>query len=184
LKKTTPHYQGGSENKTAFVFSCPGKCEEKECRPVAKTTGKNLETLMKILNEKLKSDDFIRSKVTITNSWARVEYPAKTGRTEAKKDEILKEKNLLRLLDEVKDIEKMIICSGNNAKLVVSALLEKKMLNNKLKIFFLPHLGTRGINMKIKKDAAGDIIKPGDENATYRRLEAIASDIISKIKAK
>jgi hypothetical protein len=180
--KITPHYQEGTEVKIAFVFSCPGQCEEKECRPVAKTTGRNLETLMKILNEKMQTADFTLEKITITNSWSRVEYPAKTGRTEAKQKEILIEKNLERLSLELIPINKMVICSGNNAAFAVKTLIEKKLLYKKIKIIYLPHLGTRGINMKIKDDINGNPIKPGVENATYKRLEKIASEIMAVIK--
>jgi hypothetical protein len=180
--KTKPHYQPGTENKTAFVFSCPGQCEEKECRPVAKTTGRNLETLLNILNDKLDTAEFTRAKITITNSWSRVEYPAKTGRTEAKKDEILKEKNLTRLLTELRPVKKLIVCSGNNAGFAVRTLLERKLIDKKIKNVFIPHLGTRGINLKIKEDADGNAIKAGDENATYKRLERIAGEIIAVLK--
>ena len=137
---------------------------------------------MNILNEKLKTNDFIREKVTITNSTSQVEYPEKTGRTEAKKMEILNEKNLARLFKELKLISKIMIISGNNAGIAFSALHDKLLINKKIKFAVIPHLGTRGINMKIKTDVNGKKIKSGDRAATYKRLEKIAEMIISVIK--
>ena len=34
--KINPHYQQGTEEKIAFIFSCPGREEEKQARPGGK----------------------------------------------------------------------------------------------------------------------------------------------------
>lgn len=39
--------------KVAFVFICPGQEEEREGKPVAGQTGKNLEILLSFLNKSL-----------------------------------------------------------------------------------------------------------------------------------
>ncbi len=179
--KNTPHFESGTEKKIAFVFSCPGRYEEINCKPAAKTTGKNLEILMNIINKKLNTNDFKRGKVMITNSWPTVEYPEKTGRSEATKKEILNINNLNRLGKELKDITKIIIGCGKKAELAVKILNENNIFQKKTKIIFIPHLGMMSLNTLIKKDISGKNIKIGDPLGTYKRIERLSEIIIDAI---
>ncbi len=193
--ETTPYYARGKENKYVCVFSCPGRYEEMAGYPVAKTTGKNLERLFCALNAQLQTEDFSREKVTITNSWTRVEYKEKTGRSEADSREILEQTNLDRLCQDLKIAEKAIFCFGDKAKLAVDALKEENRLPQNVKVVYARHMGMRGIN-SIKYDRFGKEIVPSlksgltDQNEikkwqnknTNKRIEVIAAELIKQLE--
>ena len=180
--KSTPHYEAGTENKIAVIFSCPGRYEEAAGRPAARMTGRNLEVLLEILNKKLGTDDFTREKITITNSWDRVEYPAKTGRSEATAKELLSEKNLKRIIKEITYVTKFIIVSGFKASIVIKKIIENDKISKNIKIVYIPHLGMMSLNLQIKSDVHNLPIKVGDPQATFKRLEKIAEIIINELK--
>jgi hypothetical protein len=185
------HFQQGSENQVAFVFSCPGREEEKAGYPAAKMTGINLAKLFVVLNEmKMKDYHFTRERVTITNAWANVEYDAKTCRSEATNEEVLSPDNLNRLLAELAAVTEMIVCCGQKARLAVQALAAENRLKAGTRVVYINHLGMKSIN-QITKDIHGEPIvavakhpdrftlKPkeiGGAN-THKRLEVVAAQI-------
>lgn len=185
------HFQQGSENQVAFVFSCPGREEEKAGYPAAKMTGINLAKLFVVLNEmKMKDYHFTRERVTITNAWANVEYDAKTCRSEATNEEVLSPDNLNRLLVELAAVTELIVCCGQKARLAVQALAAENRLKAGTRVVYINHLGMKSIN-QITKDIHGEPIvavakhpdrftlKPkeiGSAN-THKRLEVVAAQI-------
>lgn len=175
------HYKKGNQDDIIFVFSCPGKYEEKSKEPASGQTGKNLNMLLEILDKELIGvTSFKRNDINITNSTTNVEFKARTNRTEATINEVLEEKNLNRLYNEIKNIKKLIICAGKNANLAVDKILEKKsdIIADKVCI---EHIGMQSINSKIKKDIKGTEIRRGEIGNTKKRLEVIALDIKKQI---
>lgn len=185
------HFQQGSENQFAFVFSCPGREEEKAGYPAAKMTGINLAKLFIVLNEmKMKDYHFARERVTITNAWANVEYDAKTCRSEATNEEVLSLDNLSRLGGELKAVTELIVGCGQKARLAIQALAAAKQLHDGVRIVFINHLGMKSIN-QIARDINGEPIvavakhpdrftlaakEIGGAN-TRKRLEVVAARI-------
>lgn len=185
------HFQQGSENQFAFVFSCPGREEEKAGYPAAKMTGINLAKLFVVLNEmKMKDYHFARERVTITNAWANVEYDAKTCRSEATNEEVLSPENLLRLGGELKAVTELIVGCGQKARLAIQALAAAEQLHDGVRIVFINHLGMKSIN-QIARDINGEPIvavakhpdrltlaakEIGGAN-TRKRLEVVAAQI-------
>lgn len=185
------HFQQGSENQVAFVFSCPGREEEKAGYPAAKMTGINLAKLFVVLNEmKLKEYHFTRERVTITNAWANVEYDAKTCRSEATNEEVLSSDNLCRLGEELKAVTELIVGCGQKARLAIQALAAENRLKAGTRVVFINHLGMKSIN-QITKDIHGEPIvavakhpdrftlkakEIGGAN-TRKRLEVVAAQI-------
>lgn len=185
------HFQQGSENQFAFVFSCPGREEEKAGYPAAKMTGINLAKLFVVLNEmKMKDYHFARERVTITNAWAKVEYDAKTCRSEATNEEVLSPDNLRRLGGELKAVTELIVGCGQKARLAIQALAAAKQLHDGVRIVFINHLGMKSIN-QIARDINGEPIvavakhpdrftlaakEIGGAN-TRKRLEVVAAQI-------
>ncbi|MEQ8186609.1 MAG: methyltransferase domain-containing protein [Candidatus Eremiobacterota bacterium] len=172
------HHKPGIKKQVAFVFSCPGRHEETLKRPAAKMTGKNLEILMNILNEKkILPYKITYEDITITNAWDRVEYEEKTGRSEADKEEILAEDNLKRLTGELSGIEDYVICCGDKAFIGV------KELGLKCRVVKIRHLGMRGLS-NIKFDVTGNKILAGEKDNTVKRLEVVAKNIADYIGNK
>ncbi len=187
------HLQKGRKNRVAFVFSCPGRHEEADNRPAAKTTGKNLDKLLKKLSERLNQSDLLRENITITNSWNKVEYKLLTHRTEATDKEIFSQGNISRLNDELRNITHFVVCCGDKA----TSVIDKCTLKNNVKVLSTVHLGTRGLN-KISNDLYGQKIinaesqmvsgdmrskKVIQENNTSRRLDRICDDLVRQLKS-
>ncbi|MBU0615082.1 MAG: hypothetical protein KJ601_03235 [Nanoarchaeota archaeon] len=189
------HYEPGAKSEAAVVFSCPGRYEEMERRPLAATTGKNFDTLCSLMNDYGFPVHMSRRDVTITNSWSRVEYDEKTGRSEATLAEILGKWNSARLAKELKEITDYIICFGDTARFALDPLIEEGYLTEGCTILYTGHLSLRALNA-IKIDADGDEIlsakaakangdarslkKIGKDN-TLRRLEVIAQGLVSAL---
>lgn len=177
------HYKKGNEDKITFVFSCPGRIEEEAKAPVSGITGKNLDLLLEKLNEELKEIGcFKRENINITNATDKVEFKARTNRTEATVQEVLDKENLNRLYKEIKDTTKLIVCSGKNANLAVDKIFETHKDINAKKIS-IGHIGMQSINSTIKKDINGETLEKGNKGNTEKRLQVIALDIKSKFKA-
>lgn len=198
--KNPVHFTSGTENKIAFVFSCPGK-EERDAKPQGPAkgqTGTNLNRLIGLLSEVDRFKGLRRDKVTITNSWDKVEFKEATGRTEASIPEVLSAKNLNRLAKEIENIEEIVFACGKNAQAALLKLKTDKKLNLKVKVFNLRHLGNRSIS-QIKVDKHGRKIdcykkasnKPPSETRSLvairkanvdRRFEKIVFDLLSDIE--
>lgn len=177
------HYKKGNEDKITFVFSCPGRIEEKAKEPASGRTGKNLDLLLEELNKELKEIGcFKRENISITNATHKVEFKARTHRTEATVKEVLDKKNLNRLYKEIKNTTKLIVCSGRNANLAVDKIFEIYDDINAKKIS-IGHIGMQSINSTIKKDINGKELKKGNKGNTEKRLQVIALDIKSKFEA-
>lgn len=188
-----PHFEPGTKNEIAVVFSCPGKEEQRAGKPAAGKTGTNLVLLLGLLNER--SDlEFTREAITITNAWDQIEYKNETGRSEAKLSEIYASDNLQRLTNELNHINRLIICSGEKAYNAVGKI--KDLLNKKVTIVKIRHLGYQSLN-QISTDMKGNEIlsvkkikQNGDERDeraighenTLRRLETQCILILTALK--
>lgn len=194
------HYEKGSENEIAFIFSCPGQKEEKSTPPgpAKGQTGVNLEVLLEILSLQPETNGICREKITITNAWPRVEYKKATGRSEATKEEILDYDNIDRLAKELITIKKYIFVSGKKAEIAVMKLIEENKLKNSVRVFKFRHLGNQSLN-QIKEDKNGEEIKTYSKafmkpkyetrslkqirkDNTRRRIEKVAYDLYRDIE--
>ncbi|MDD5125819.1 hypothetical protein [Methylovulum sp.] len=182
------HISIGKQKRVAVVLSCPGRYEEKARRPAAKTTGKNLDMLLIMLGSLLKRKDLIRKNITITNAWPKVEYKAKTGRSEASDQEIKGSHNIKRVQRELNDISDFVIFCGEKAKTVSQFL----RLNKSPKFIYVEHLAIRGLS-SIKIDAYGNPIvaasgtgkikKAIQAENTKKRLNVVAINLLNQLKA-
>ncbi|VYU47348.1 Uracil DNA glycosylase superfamily protein [Clostridium tertium] len=176
------HYKKGKKRDITLVFSCPGRIEERKGEPAAGQTGSKLEKLLDILNKSI-SYSFVRDDVSITNSTKKVEYYAKTKRSEASKEEIIKKSNIQRLYNEVKGTENLIICFGNNAKIAIEEMLKQYGTEFKeVKVVNVIHLSMKSLNFTIKIDKNNKKIIKGRKGNTIKRLEVIAKDIEYQFK--
>lgn len=166
---TTPHLQACAGATTAFVFSCPGQKEEWLGHPCAGATGRNLDLALPKLYA-LCPDRFtspVRSSYVLTNAWAQIEYPAKTGRSEATTPEILSAHNLDRLEAELQGITTILIC-GQKAATAVLALQAQNRLQG-AQVAVVMHLSPLAVNSH--KAWRG---KSGDERLALWAAEAVA----------
>lgn len=179
----TVFYERGSQQKNAFIFSCPGKKERDAVPqgPAKGQTGSNLSTLLEILREEYNMLDMNRDSITISNSWPKVEFKNRVStdpdRTEAKIEEIMSQENLDRLALELGSITNFIFASGINAFVTVLALRYAGKLSHSVKVIKLRHLGLQSLNqIKVDKDnvqiigykKAAD--KPLEESRTLRQI--------------
>lgn len=171
--------QGDKNAKVAFVFSCPGQKEEKENKLVAGMTGKNLNCLISCLRnnhglcELFPSED--RYYYRITNASTKIHYEAKNGLSEPTDSEIVDEKNLERLCNDLQGFD-YVITFGRKAEFAVSKLeIDSTIINVKY------HLGLRGIN-NIKFDVHGCELKVGEKGNTEKRLACLALKIAEQIQ--
>lgn len=112
-----PHYWQGKSSKIALIFSVPGQEEDNAKRPIVGATGNNFELVLTELKKKreLFADYGCRYCFRITNSFSTPMWKSKDGRTEPTDEEICDPDNLDRLLTEIEDVEKAIICFGEKA---------------------------------------------------------------------
>ena len=94
---STNNYSENILNDTCItaVFSCPGRYEERANRPCEGMTGKSLDYILKRI--RFGGTCLNRSLIGINNAWNKVEYIAKTKRSEASDEEILEQSNIDRL---------------------------------------------------------------------------------------
>lgn len=153
------HFQKGTTQEIAIIFSCPGKKEKKAGYPAAGITGSNLSKLINMLNNMsiFPFNNLKKKNLRITNAWSKVEYEELTERSEASFEEIMNKDNLDRLNEEIKDINNLILCFGDRAKVAVLALKYANKIKNNLKIIFVEHLGMQSLN-RIKYDMNGNEI--------------------------
>jgi len=166
---TSPHFQSSAGATTAFVFSCPGQKEELLGHPCAGATGRNLDAALPKLHA-LAPHFFAsssRAAYVLTNSWSQIEYPAKTGRSEATAAEILSPENLSRLEHELVGIRTILIC-GQKAKHAVLELQAQGRLA-KIKITLVMHLSPLAVNSHAAWRG-----KSGDERLALWAADAIA----------
>lgn len=177
------HYNRGKFNKIALVFSCPGKKEEEAKKPVAGCTGKYLDLFLKKFLEI--SDDldknFNRYNYRITNSYDKVLYKSKDGRTEPNIKEICEERNIKRLFDEIKDTD-IVIAFGRKAQRALDEIMKKYQDNVNIKVIKTRHLSLQFLNrMKINGNGSITI----EDKIDYLVMDAIKQlneEEYSKIK--
>ena len=168
-----PHLQSCAGATTAFVFSCPGQKEELLGHPCAGATGRNLDAALPKLHAV--APQFFastsRAAYVLTNSWSQIEYPAKTGRSEATAAEILSPDNLDRLEGELVGVTTILIC-GQKAKHAVLELQAQGRLSS-AKVAIVMHLSPLAVN-----SCAAWRGKSGDE-----RLALWAADAIAQLRS-
>lgn len=184
------HLECGRSNDVAFVFSCPGRKEYEACPPgpARGGTGTNLHDLLRIMREKYAQTvmkitppkNFFRGEIWITNAWSTVEYENKTGRTEAKEEEILLLDNLERLYCELYRIERAIICCGDRAKAAVCELRRQNRIELSVGLFRIPHLGNQSLNSKFRIEST-DESTPSERRIL--RLEIVAKCLHEQINS-
>lgn len=122
---------GQTDCPTAFVFSTPGRHERNGHRPVAGTTGTNMDGVLVFLHE-VAPDVFpsvSRYDYRITNASTRVLYAAQdNGRTEDYSRNILDGENLVRLLTELEGCRNIVLC-GDKAGLLADELRKNKQFS-------------------------------------------------------
>jgi uracil-DNA glycosylase len=168
---TKPHLQSCVGATTAFVFSCPGQKEELLGHPCAGATGRNLDAALPKLHG-LAPNLFAsssRAAYVLTNSWSQIEYPAKTGRSEATAAEILSPNNLNRLESELAGITTILIC-GQKAKHAVLELQAQGKLAG-ARVAIVMHLSPLAVNSHAAWRG-----KSGDE-----RLSLWAADVVRQL---
>ena len=105
------HFNAGTL-ATAFVFSAPGRHEAEQGRPVAKSTGDNLNYALDYLNRHLpstfKSAD--RYAYRITNAFSKPLWKHRDGRSEASVHEVRSEAEVNRVIGDVEGCDLVILC--------------------------------------------------------------------------
>ena len=182
--------KGINISPVAFMFACPGQKEQEAGRVVAGSTGKNLDRLLSSLSQSSNIQlralfpSTNRYDYLITNASNIIHYPALDGRSLPLKKEYMKEKNIERLREELKDV-RFVIAFGTQAKEVsaaVAAAYESK--NTEQRPFFitsLPHLSFLSLN-QISRDVSGDEIMKGDNEGTTKRIEVVREMVEKAIK--
>lgn len=180
IMSNSNYFNEGKNNSVAFVFSAPGQKEEKNNKPISGQTGKNLETILKIL-KKSNIEEFSSYKnrydFRITNSFTDVLFLSKNNRTEATIKEIKEPKNIERLRSELIDITKYIFFFGLKPQSIAYLLSDLKA-----RFIFAPHLGFQSIN-QIDRDVENILLIPKDNQNTEKRLKVVANYILKQIKS-
>jgi hypothetical protein len=107
----------------------------------------------------------------LTNSWSQIEYPAKTGRSEATAAEILSPDNLNRLERELEGITIILIC-GQKAKHAILELQAQGRFAG-ARVAIVMHLSPLAVNSHAAWRG-----KSGDE-----RLALWAADAIAQLRS-
>ena len=136
-----------NDSKVAFVFSCPGQCEEKANNVCSGLTGKNLNDMLGYCHRKLpdiftsgNKDDYM-----ITNAVTKVYYQSLNGKTEATDAAILEKTNQDRLFNELNECD-FIIAMGDKAKTAIERLPVQG------KKIYSEHLSPRHLNFTYESD--------------------------------
>lgn len=180
-KSTVQLNKGSNVSSVAFMFACPGQKEEQAGRVVAGSTGKNLDRLLELLskspNEQIRDlfPSSNRYDYLITNSSNIIHYPALDGKSLPSKTEYMREENVERLCEELKNA-RYVIAFGNQAKdassAVKTAYREKNAHQAPIFITSLPHLSFLSLN-QISHDVRGERIEKGDSEGTTKRIEVV-----------
>jgi uracil-DNA glycosylase len=165
-----------TNNRVAFVFSCPGQDEERYGRPCVGRTGDNLDKLIDELH-RLNSEMFPnrgRYNYTIMNASDKVHYETLDKRTEPTDAEVLTPKNIERLSGELElSKAEIVIACGKKAKLAVNNIARNC---RNFKIVCSEHLSPTNLNCHVMKK-----LRTANLDATIKRL---AEKIIEDIKNK
>ena len=155
----------------AFIFSAPGEVEAKQKRPIAGSTGENLDSALEVLNllNVAAFPSRLRYDYRITNSWAAV-LSSNRGdkRTEPRDSQVREIGNIERIKSEVSDCCLIILC-GNKP-----ALLSASLSTLGRKIVVVPHIGNKALNRKYVVSKAGSASTPLSRRAARTKLWAQA----------
>ena len=178
---TVKRNEGKDGMQAAFIFSCPGQEELKSGLLVNGQTGKNLDILLGILNKQRPElfPSVNRYDYRITNSSERVHYKAYDNRTEPTPAEVREKDNLSRLKEDIKGF-RCIIAFGRCAG-IAAELMSKEDDFKGVSFVSSRHLSFLSLNSSIKTDISGAPIEKGANDGTYKRLEVVASAILSQI---
>ncbi len=176
-----------TESDVVYVFSCPGRIEQEQERPVGGMTGKNLDRVIKILNEECGQSLPLRVGASINNAWPKPEFRSgdgATGRSQATLAEIRDPTNLQRLKRELSGYS-LIVCFGKRAHYAVRKLFEEQDLGPGVAVANARHLGLSSLN-QLRKTADGRSIadvyrRPSDR--TTARLRMVAEELCRSIRA-
>lgn len=156
--------KGNEKNKVAFIFACPGKCEEYNSQVLAGETGDNLNLVLTELNIKCKKlfPTNNRYYYFLTNASERVYYEGyKFGsytndRATPYKIDIQQQSNVSRLKNELEPYE-YLICFGGDAKIVINHIKKNNEDFKKKTIAYVKHLSPKVV--KYQKNSADDFFK-------------------------
>ncbi|MDY0037700.1 MAG: hypothetical protein RBS05_17455 [Zoogloea oleivorans] len=171
----TPHYCEG-RIPVAFVFSAPGNDEVIFGRPVAGTTGENLDKALVFLRE-LAPNFFPSSSrydYRITNAFPDPRARSiGNGRTEPTRSEVLTNSNIQRFLKDIDGCSLVVLC-GKKAGYLSLELEQKNIL-----IVQAVHVGNKGLNGKFKLLSDLQELTPTDRRHQRTRLwaEQLLTDI-------
>jgi uracil-DNA glycosylase len=189
-KPTVQYNKGKSISPVAFMFACPGQKEQQAGRVVAGSTGNNLNLLLSSIAHS--SDVSVRAlfpstdryDYLITNASNIIHYPALDGKSLPLRSEYMKEENIERLCEELKDIQ-LVIAFGTQAKDVSAAVAAaygaKNIKQHPSFITSLPHLSFLSLN-QISRDVNGNEIMKGDKEGTAKRINVIKERLEKAIK--
>ena len=182
--------KGNNISSVAFMFACPGQKEQEAGRVVAGNTGKNLDRLLSSLshsfNIKIRNlfPSANRYDYLITNASDIIHYPALDGKSLPLKTEYMKEENIERLCEELKET-KFVVAFGTQAKEVSAAVAEaykrNKIDRHPIFITSLPHLSFLSLN-QISHDVNGERIMKGDREGTEKRIEVVKERMEKEIE--
>ena len=156
------HYNQGIYKKIALIFSCPGQEEEIKGQPTSGTTGTNLEYFLSQLYLNQNFNFRNRYDFRISNSVSEVHFKERTNRTEPLISTIKKKDNIIRLYNEIKDIETLIICFGKKAEIAIKEVLKRYNSLTHLQIIYSPHIGLQSLNRK-KYNCDDELLKGSDK---------------------
>lgn len=144
---------GDDNSKIAFIFSCPGRLEEKNNIVCYGATGTNLEKLLNILTS-IDPETFFSSNrydYTIVNSCDTV-YPNNDNKDKTEPDysEIDDDNNLDRLYKALKNKE-CAVCFGDRAKHAIESL-KKNYPDFNIESVGSNHLSPSNLNRKYHSD--------------------------------
>lgn len=175
LKNTVSDQIAKKRSNVAFVFSCPGKEEQKVGAPCQGQTGSNLNTLISILHRE-RPDLFPYEKkenYTIANASTIVHYNSEggDGRTEPTVGEIKTPENIKRLKHSLSG-KSVILCMGAKAEIAV------KQLASPAHVVTSSHLGFQSLNTRFPNSSLKS--STGSDRAE-ERLRLVAGDILAQI---
>lgn len=178
---TVKRNEGREDIHTAFIFSCPGQEELKSGLLVNGQTGKNLDMMLTFLHAK-QPDVFPsvnRYDYRITNSSETVHFKAHDNRTEPTVAEITAEENLERLKNDISGYD-YVITFGRCSAMAADNLKQRGECRNTV-FLYSRHLSFLSLNSSIREDIHGNPIERGSEDATAKRLEAAAEQILQQM---
>lgn len=171
---------------TGLVLACPGRFEALRQRPVANTSGGNLDKLLGALGALLPAAfpssrryDYVISNSVKTVYWDGMPDPSKPGGvnrvTVPDLSEVEEQDNIDRLFQEVGHLA-VILALGDQAH---HALRLMRQQGFRGRVLFGKHPSFPSINTRIREDVDGNPILKGQKDATARRMAVVAREILA-----